>query len=100
MADRSAGQNKEPATVRAAFLKIVNRAGAPGRVDSDNGNEWKGVFATLLKEKGVAHSFKGRTNHVAVVDRKIQSIKQHLYSRMAKTTRPTGLSSSTKQFLL
>ena len=48
-------KNKDQETCRDAFESIVRRAGLPDRLDTDNGNEFKGEFQDYLIDEKIHH---------------------------------------------
>ena len=61
----------------------------PKLVDTDGGREWEGSFQALLREKGIAHRVESKhgTNHLAVVDRKIQQLKTLIVNEMIENSK-------------
>lgn len=71
-------KNKTPPSVLVGIETIIKRAGAkPSVIYSDQGNEYKGVFATYLKNNEIYHQEDNSKNHhsFAIVDRFCRTIK-------------------------
>ena len=72
---------KEPSAVKPALEKILDELPTnPKIMSSDQGNEFTGPVATLLKGRDIAQKFKevGDPNALSVVDRAIQNIKKRI----------------------
>jgi len=71
---------KDQETVTEAFKEIVRNAGVPDRVDTDAGNEFKGVFEGFLQEKRIYHSVADIRNKNArgTLDAAIRTLRQQL----------------------
>ena len=79
-------KGKSPTQVREAFEELlVNEDAWPEVVDTDGGEEFKGDFDELLKEKGILHTYKDPQdrNALAVNDRSIQALKAAMFKEMA-----------------
>ena len=73
-------KNKDQETVTEAFREFVRNAGVPDRLDTDQGNEFKGVFEDFLKEKRIYHSVSDIRNKNArgTLDAAIRTLRQQL----------------------
>ena len=73
-------KNKDQETCRDAFESIVRRAGLPDRLDSDNGNEFKGLFQDYLNDEKIHHEVADprSKNARATLDSAIKSLRQKL----------------------
>ena len=71
---------KDQETVTEAFKEIVRGAGVPDRIDTDAGNEFKGVFNDFLQEKRIYHSVADIRNKNArgTLDAAIRTLRQQL----------------------
>ena len=78
--------NKTAAQTQQAFRRILNRMPKPQILSSDLGNEFSGVFNTMLEEKGIAHRYKDprNINSLAVLDKAIQTVKTTLFQKMTR----------------
>ena len=63
-----------------AFASIVRRAGAPNRLDTDNGHEFKGPFDHYLVEEKIFHQIADSRNKNAraTLDAAIKQLRQQL----------------------
>ena len=77
-------QTKDAKTVTEAFETILDDNFHPGRLDTDNGPEFQGLFGALLKKEGITHVVKDPQdkNALGTIDRAIQLLKQALFRRM------------------
>jgi hypothetical protein len=73
-------KNKDQETCRDAFTSIVSRAGVPNRLDTDNGNEFKGEFQDYLNDENIHHEVADARskNARATLDAAIKSLRQKL----------------------
>ena len=73
-------KNKDQETCRDAFESIVRRAGLPDRLDTDNGNEFKGEFQDYLIDEKIHHEVADARskNARATLDSAIKSLRQKL----------------------
>ena len=74
-------KTKTAGDVLMALMDILKDAGLPKRLDSDNGNEFKGVVAQYLKDNGVIQRMNEIGDHsvLGVVDRVSRTIKSIIY---------------------
>ena len=77
-------RSKDPETVTEAFKSILGEAPRPGRIDTDNGAEFQGLFDGLLKKEGIDHVFKhvDDPNDLGTLDRAIQLLKRAIFRRV------------------
>ena len=73
-------KNKDQETVTVAFREMVRNAGVPDRLDTDQGNEFKGAFEDFLREKRIYHSVSDIRNKNArgTLDAAIRTLRQQL----------------------
>ena len=76
--------SKRSEVVSEGFRKILQRWPKPAEVTSDNGNEFKQAFATMMNNEGIVHKFKRSINSLGRLDRGIQSLKKQLFQRLAR----------------
>ena len=78
--------DKSPQTTSEAFASIVRSNGeAPKRLDTDQGEEFKGAFAAYLAEENIYHVRKDvrDLNALGTLDAAIRNIKEQLARIMA-----------------
>lgn len=80
-------KTKQPTDTAKALTKIMNESSVPKVINSDNGTEWKGTFAELLKANNIIHNTNEIGDHQAlgIIDRYSQYIKNTLYKHMTNT---------------
>ena len=82
-------QEKKAQDTAAGFRLILQRAGAANKPRScgfDDGGEWKGAFADLMRTEGIEVRTKsdaaGGINQLAVVDRSMQAFRAAMARRL------------------
>jgi hypothetical protein len=73
-------KSKDQEVCQQAFEAIVRRAGLPDLLDTDNGNEWKGLFQDYLREERIRHQISDprSKNARATLDSAIRSLREQL----------------------
>jgi len=73
-------KTKTQEVTQQAFESIVRQAGTPDKLDTDNGNEFKGQFDEYLVDENIQHDVAdARTRNArATLDAAIRSIRQQL----------------------
>lgn len=79
-------KNKTSETVASAMEKLLDKAKTPFKLcQTDDGSEFKGDFARLLKNRNI-HHYKTYTGiKASIVERLIRTLKHAIYKRMALT---------------
>lgn len=79
-------KKKEPAEVVEAFKKIFQSGRKPWKLQTDDGNEFKGSFLTLLEREGV-EKFSSKSQFKASV---VESLNRTLRNYLARLYTVTG----------
>jgi hypothetical protein len=88
---------KTPSATLEAFKKILVRAGTkPKELDSDTGNEFKGVFDDYLKSNNIGHRVRDSINSLAVADSNIKKLKDILAKQLTDDKTKRSWSESLK----
>eukprot|EP00733_Pompholyxophrys_punicea_P001101 Pompholyxophrys_punicea_v1_NODE_480_length_1864_cov_10.111664.p1 type:complete len:385 gc:universal NODE_480_length_1864_cov_10.111664:1756-602(-) len=73
-------KNKEPATVKKAFLEIMESSGRkPKKFWADDGSEFKGSFANLLKDYNIERIIARGQHKASVAERFNRTLKEKMY---------------------